>query len=129
MREIKFRWKIISGERVYWLPAYTEHRRVACWDVWWFISNPAWVAFAYQIISSTLWQYAWLKDKNWKEIYGSDLIKYEWNSRIREVYRDENKLQFRIKCYWQVSDTTCDYSMEWLTMEVVGNIYETDLFN
>ena len=74
-------------------------------------------------------QYTWIKDKNWKEIYGGDLIQYDWNSRIWEVYFDEDRLQYRIRCTWKDLFVS-SYSMEWLDLFIVGNIYEnSDLIN
>ena len=74
-------------------------------------------------------QYAWREDNNWKEIYEWYLIQYSWNSRVWEVYFDEDRLQYRIRCTgkdWFVSS----YSMEWLDCFIVGNIYENpDLIN
>ena len=74
-------------------------------------------------------QYTWIKDKNWKEIYGGDLIQYDWNSRIWEVYFDEDRLQYRIRCKGKARPDDKDtmeisYSLEWLELTVVGNIYE-----
>ena len=74
-------------------------------------------------------QYTWIKDKNWKEIYGGDLIQYDWNSRIWEVYFDEDRLQYRIRCTWK-DWFVSSYSMDWLDCYVVWNIYEnSDLIN
>ena len=73
-----------------------------------------------------LLQYTWLDDKNWKEVFEWDLIKYSWNSRVREVYFDDVKLQFKMRCkdiYWY--HTT--YGMTDLVTKVVWNIYENPL--
>lgn len=74
-------------------------------------------------------QYTWLKDKNWKEIYEGDLIQYDWNSRVWEVYFDEDRLQYRIRCKGKARPDDKDtmkisYSLEWLELTGVGNIYE-----
>lgn len=123
MREISFRWKSsLTWQRVYWFYAYTSRfsntndykKHIVLTNSYEF----------FEVEPNTVLLYTWLEDKNLKEIYEGDYIKYEWNSRIREVYRDQVKLQYRIRCYWNTSDTTCDYSMEWLVMEVVGNIHE-----
>ena len=76
-RPIEFRWMTISWERVYWLPAYTENKKVACWDIGWFISNRAWMPFAYHIRPETLWQRTGLYDKNWTKIYNGDIVEFE----------------------------------------------------
>lgn len=71
---------LINWKFVYWLLAYTENKRIACWDTWYFISNKAWLPFAYHVRPETVWQYTWLKDKNWVEIYEFDYVEYKWNT-------------------------------------------------
>ena len=61
-------------------------------------------------------------DRDWKDIYMWDIIKYEGNSRYLAVYYDTTNSQFRF------CSSNMDYNY-WLTnalsYKVVGNIYET----
>lgn len=83
----------------------------------------------YEIKTTPVMQYTWIKDRNWKEIYEGDLIQYDWNSRVWEVYFDEDRLQYRIRCTWK-DWFVSSYSMDWLDCYVVWNIYEnSDLIN
>lgn len=59
-RELKFRvWNIsdVTGKTMY----YNVPSNFSLWNGW------------------CIMQYTWLKDKNWKEIYEGDIVKWDWS--------------------------------------------------
>lgn len=61
---------------------------------------------------------ALFNDKNWKEIYKWDLLKYKWNKLVREV--DIIKWSWCI-IHWKTFYKLHEY---WLEYEIIWNIHE-----
>ena len=94
MKEIKFRWEAKSWKLVYWYYVYSsvfsntndyyKHLIITeKWDI-------------NEIEIETLWQYTWLKNNDWKEIFEGDIVKYEW------------------KYVWVIEFYFCSYIINWL---------------
>lgn len=114
MREIKFRWMDVQWNWHIWLLCIYE------WIT--YISNSKWVPRAYIIRPETVWQFTDLQDKNWKDIYEGDIIKWSWNTKW-VIYFCKNHLQFRFNIIWEPWDRSIDYY--WLDkIEIIWNIYE-----
>lgn len=127
MREIKFRWWYVNN--TFPEKSYMDY-------------NPEYVAFweTEQVVFHnikneyhSIMQYCWLKDKNWVEIYESDLIRINYlKDKIYIVKWDNNMAAFQIE---NLEDKIDADFFNWQTLtglqtwengncEVIWNIYE-----
>lgn len=125
MREIKFRiWcdylkehLTLKGERFYYEPLNKEHIELIAEFKKYFVSGN-WL----------LEQYTGCKDKNGKEIYEGDTIKYQDRDYSEvfgqgDVYYDDDDCMFKIRC-----NNVILFFMNLLSeeLEVIGNIHDKE---
>lgn len=125
MREIKFRWRDFDWNWVYWsLVKYSDSISYIASDI---IDKPM------ELVSTeTVWQYTWLLDNNWKEIFEGDIV--EWKQAewwILESSIDTNVYICKIDWFmnwWacRLNDGHCWFTLWSSHMTVVGNIYENE---
>jgi len=116
MREIKFRaWDYVAKEML--VVKQLEFGRNQSNDIWAHLSDG-------HILNQQhfeLMQYTGLKDKNGKQIYEGDIIRFKWSDEwISPVFWDD-KYGWTIRTIkvWKYN-----LSLHIDTVEVIGNIYE-----
>ena len=120
MREIKFRAYYEKEEISFYVMVFDFSSTT---DPCWTLTDYDWRT--YPILYCHVMQFTWVKDKNWVDIYESDIVYFaEYNSNAIVEYQ-ECKRVFR--WLWEkprcVPDTTDMYCRN-MECEVVGNIYE-----
>ena len=130
MREIKFEY-IYSNWKDFVKKTFTLDE-ISNWDCYEFMCDMP-MYKDYKLLTHR--QYTWLKDKNWKEIYEWDVVKYEDKTRCKWDDLLINKIIFNIPQHrywiWKWIDCEKDSSLFiYLTpknckkIEKIWNIYE-----
>lgn len=125
MRELLFRAHITdTWELIYSRTVQDKYKFTMYFAEWLVIEKPSTLPRGWEYVSATIQQFTGLYDKNWKEIYESDLISYEWNSRIWEVYYDKQQSQYRFQCMWRAWEYTSYPLLSNWVYNIEWNIYK-----
>lgn len=125
MREILFKAKTCNGK---WVQGLLTHK-----DNKWYISNKEGIPFAFEVIPETIGQYTGLKDKNGKEIYEGDIVKfdeYKYEKLVQSIISEIKWCEELCSLSLVVSEQQgtrgtlshlLDYNKE---VKVIGNIFD-----
>ena len=116
MRPIKFRWLTLSWKWVY--GDYTSIPEMQ--NAMIFTASEDGMHSTEEVKRETVWQFTWLLDNNWKEIYEGDIVfSEEWNPTTYSVEFERWAFCFWYPWCYQLTD--CKYLEKF---EVIWNIYE-----
>lgn len=134
MREIKFRGKRVdNGEWVYGNLFKCEHKDSDSVYIIPFVTNGSFtintlmlnfISPCYEVDPKTVGQYTSLKDRNGKEIYEGDIVKYKDNLDPIDVHKYKGHVEYGNGSFYITNDFMSSYRWIDYEIEVKGNIHD-----
>jgi len=120
MRELKFRAWDITHKEMFFVDSMTFRMNNDVYRVWKNVVEPK-GGLLINPVGGILMQYTGLKDKNGKEIYEGDIIKFPWDSEICVVEYVTLSAGFHLRRKNNRIMFLTPYNEG---IEIIGNIYE-----